>query len=181
MPLTNFITQLKKQDPCTQDQFYRQYARPMMCICMEYLRNRPLAEEVLMNGFYAAFKYISTLKSTDQRGMFSWLKKIFINECLKELNKKQLLIVATEKEIEEVGINNEALNSMSMADIMILVARLPEGYRIIFTLSVIDGYNHQEIGNMLNISIGNSKVQVSRAKNYFQKILISERKSYAAK
>lgn len=99
------------------------------------------------------------------------MKKIMINECLLFLRAKKDIVFITEEHGDEVILNEDVFEKMNADVILRLIKSLPDGYRIVFNMYVIEGYNHREIAEILQITEGTSKSQLSKAKAFLQKQL----------
>ncbi len=158
-----------------QNELYRRYASKMIGACLRYTKNREDAQDVLQDGFVKVFIHLKSFKG---EGSFEgWIKRIMINTALKHYRKN--LKFKDEVDIEtayDIGFENQIVSNMSAAELMIKVQQMPDGYRTIFNLYVIEGYQHNEIGELLGISEGTSKSQLSRARGYLMNILKGNRK-----
>jgi len=141
-------------------------------ICRRYVKNPEDAEELLLDGFYKFFKKINSFSYKGDAALYMWLKKIMINECLMFLRKKNVFTIVTEATVQEMPLQEDALDKLSAGEIFNLIVQLPVGYRTVFNLYVIEGMPHKEVAALLNISEGTSKSQLSKAKNLLQKMLL---------
>jgi len=164
---------LRNQDPAAQKQLYDRYSPLLFSVCRRYLRAREDAEEALVSGF---FKVFSQIASFSGQGSFEgWMRRIVINEALMMLRKSQLLIFPGDEVIQfdqPDGFSIEA--DLSAREIMVLLDELPNGYRTVFNLYIIEGYKHQEIADLLGISINTSKSQLILAKEKLRNLLIAK-------
>ena len=158
----------KKQDRICQKYLFDTYSDGMLMVCLRYVKSLPDAEEMMLNGFYNFFKAIDRFIYNGKGSIGGWLKKIMINECLMHLRKKGLQIV-NEDRAAEIGADDGQISRMNANEIYKLVMNLPEGYRTVFNLFVIEGYSHREIAKMLGINEGTSKSQLSKARIHLQK------------
>ncbi len=153
-----------------QNELYRRFAGKMMGVCLRYAKNRDDAKDILQDGFVRV--YIN-LKSFKGDGSFEgWIKRIMINTAIKHYHKN--LKFSNNIDIEaayDVGFDNNVLGKMAVSELMQLVQTLPDGYRTIFNLYIIEGYQHNEIAEMLGISEGTSKSQLARARNFLIKLI----------
>lgn len=153
---------------------YDKYNKRMLGICMRYSRQTMEAEDVMVQTFAKVFSQLHTYRG----GQFeAWLKRIFVRESINHYhkNKKQTWYNSQEPDYEIPSVEtNEILSMLGVEEIMKLVNALPDGARLIFNLYAIEGYTHQEIGAMLNISDGTSKSQYSRAKELLRSQLESK-------
>lgn len=138
----------------------------LMGICRRYLKNTEDAEDVFLDGMFKIFDNINKYKG---EGSFEgWMKRIMVNESLMHLrkHKKQKLTVEwTQIDDPEPPV---VIDQLAVADLKAMIEELPDGYRTVFNLYVIDGYKHREIGDMLGISINTSKSQLILAKKKLQ-------------
>lgn len=165
----HIIAQCIKNDRRAQNELFKTYAPLMLSICMRYLKNRETAEDILIHGFKKIFEKIGTFK---QEGSFEgWMKRIVINECLMELRKKknQYLTVS----IDNMNYEPEYFepDNLEYEEILKLLDLLPNGYRTVFNLYVIEGFKHKEIAAQLGISINTSKSQLILARRKLQTLL----------
>jgi RNA polymerase sigma factor (sigma-70 family) len=171
----DIITACKKGDRKAQERSYKNYYRAMMTICLRYTRNDEDAIEVLNNGFLKVFKNIQRYDSS-QAGLYTWIRTIVINSCLDFIKQKQRLEKVNElSENVEVHIAPEAIEKIKTTELLQLIRRLAPATGAVFNLYVIEGYNHKEIAQLLNISEGTSKWHLSDARKNLQQ-LISEPK-----
>jgi RNA polymerase sigma factor (sigma-70 family) len=165
------LERLRAQDPLAQKQVYDRYAPVMFSVCRRYLRSREEAEEALVSGLYKVFSQIEHYAGT---GSFEgWIRRIVVNEALMLLRKRQPLVFPGDDlqlSEREDGFSIEA--SLSARDILNLLDQLPNGYRTVFNLYVLEGFKHQEIADTLGISINTSKSQLILAKEKLQQLVI---------
>lgn len=141
----------------------------MLGICLRYLKNQMDAEEVMLTGFVKVFQHVGQFEN---KGSFEgWIKRIMVNEALGFLRKKEPMHLAIEKEVLQVATDANAEQDLAMDDLLRILHELPAGYRAVFNLYAIEGYSHKEIGDLLNISEGTSKSQLSKARVMLQRRL----------
>ncbi len=159
-----------KNNRKAQKELYERYGPVMKMVCLRYLHEKQLAEEVLNKGFFKVFDKMETY--TGEGSMEGWIRKIMVNECLNENQKRKVIY-----EPDEAGERNflrqvpEVESTHDVSHIMAVIAALPEGYRIVFNLCEIDGYSHKEIGERLGISESSSRSQLTRAKKLLRQKL----------
>lgn len=150
-----------------QEELYRRFSPRMYAVCLRYASNAEEAEDILQEGFIKIFKKLGSFRG---EGSFEgWIRRIFVNTAIEHFRRKRYLQPVTEREentIEGKGLS--ALDDLAEKDILELVRQLSPGYRTVFNMYVIEGYTHKEIGDMLGISEGTSKSQLSRAKVILQ-------------
>ena len=162
------INRCRDGDRLAQRELYRLYYKAMYNTCYRMLNDQVEAEDVMQESFLAAFLKINTYRGEMSFG--SWLKKIVINKSIdilrtrkvrfEELNEK----MAEPDESENTGLNYEEENEYQVAKIKEAVRMLPEGFRIVLTLALFEGYDHEEISMILKISESTSRSQLTRAK-----------------
>jgi len=166
------VEQSKKGDRKAQFALYNQYVDAMFQISLRMLNNRADAEDILQESFVKAFKKLNQFKYESSFG--AWLKRIVINNCINYLKKRKLKWV----EIKDAAIDLKAettenqLNQLpKIEQVKEKIKQLPDGFRIVLTLYLLEGYDHVEISQILNISESTSKTQYHRAKNKLKQLI----------
>lgn len=155
-----------------QQQLYQLYAKAMFNICYRMMNSREEAEDMLQESFTEAFIKLSTFRYESSFG--SWLKRIVINKCINELKRRKAELILTENIPDsntETDENDIETAKLKVNDVMRAMEQLPEGYRIIFSLYLLEGYDHTEIAQIMGITESTSKSQFSRAKQKLKEIL----------
>jgi RNA polymerase sigma factor (sigma-70 family) len=161
LSIEQLINDCKKKDIKAQEQLYRQYAPKLFSVCLKYSRNYTEAQDNLQDGFLLIFEKIHLFSF---KGSFEgWLKRVMINHILQLYRKETFLSLVDEEITEAVEVEVEE-ESVSIDYLMKIIQELPDRYRLVFNLFVIDGYSHPEIATLLNINIGTSKSNLSRAR-----------------
>jgi len=163
-------------DPRAQEMLYKLYSRRMYGVCLRFARNTLEADDILQEGF---IKVYSFLKDFRQEGSLEgWIRRTIVNTAINYYNSKQN--ERNETSIERADsfqyVSEDILDKISTAHLLNLIQELPEGYRMVFNLYIIEGYNHKEIAEMLHISENTSKSQLSRARMSLQEKLAEEKK-----
>lgn len=150
-----------------QEELYRRFSPKMYAVCLRYAGNAEEAEDILQEGFIKVFKKLDSFR---REGSFEgWVRRIFVNTAIEHFRRKRYLMPVTEKEENTIeGKYLSVLDDLAARDIMALVQELSPGYRTVFNLYVVEGYTHKEIADMMGISEGTSKSQLSRAKVILQ-------------
>lgn len=150
-----------------QEELYQRFSPRMYAVCLRYAGNAEEAADILQDGFIKVFKKLDSYRG---EGSFEgWIRRIFVNTAIEQFRRKKYLQPVTEKEENTLeGDYTSALDQLGAKDIMALIQELSPGYRTVFNLYVVEGYSHKEIGDMLGISEGTSKSQLSRAKVILQ-------------
>lgn len=164
---SDLINGCLKGDRRIQEELYRRFSPKMYAVCLRYAGNAEEAQDILQEGFIKVFKKLDSFRS---EGSFEgWIRRIFVNTAIEHFRRKRYLMPVTEKEENTIeGKYLSVLDNLAAADIMALVQELSPGYRTVFNMYVIEGYSHKEIGDILGISEGTSKSQLSRAKVILQ-------------
>jgi RNA polymerase sigma-70 factor (ECF subfamily) len=161
MSLKKLINNCKRKDRKAQAEIYQLYAGKLFGLCLKYSRNYQDAQDNLQNGFLTIFDKI---EQYDFKGSFEgWLKRIIINTALQTYREKNVLNLVTEEITEEIEIEIDD-DHISLDYLLKVVQELPNRYRQVFNLYVLDGYSHKEISKLLEISEGTSKSNLSRAR-----------------
>ena len=150
-----------------QEELYKRFSPRMYAVCLRYAGSSEEAEDILQEGFIKIFKKLDSFRG---EGSFEgWIRRIFVNTSIEHFRRKRYLQPVTEKEENTLEGNSlSALDGLAEKDILGLVRQLSPGYRTVFNMYVVEGYTHKEIGDMLGISEGTSKSQLSRAKVILQ-------------
>lgn len=163
-----------------QELLYKSTAAKLLAVCMRYAKDRVEAEDVLQLGYIKIFQKIKDYRG---EGAFEgWLRKIMVNTAIESYrrNAKRLVIVPLEEGFEQPSTAFD-FSRLAVQDLLGLVQKLADGYRIVFNMYVIEGYSHKEIADQLGISEGASKSQLSRARAILKKeIMKMEGIDYAA-
>lgn len=161
MSLEKLITDCKNNDAKAQEQLYRLFSAKLFSVCLKYSRNYAEAEDNLQDGFLIIFDKIN--QYTFKGSFEGWIKRIMVNNVLQQYRNVSFLELVNEDIIDdsEVDIDEDAI---SLDYLMKLIQELPDRYRLVFNLFVIDGYSHKEISELLGITTGTSKSNLSRAK-----------------
>lgn len=178
METAALIKEIKQGSAAAQKCLFDQLADKLLLVCVRYVKNPQDAEELLLDGFYKFFKKVSAFNYQGEAALCAWLKRIMINECLMFLRKKSVFTIATESAAEDIPLEEEALNNLSANEIFNIITQLPVGYRTVFNLYEIEGYEHSEIASSLGIAEGTSRSQLSKAKSLLQKMLLKKGTEY---
>jgi RNA polymerase sigma factor (sigma-70 family) len=152
-----------------QSMLYKQYSKAMFNLAYRMTNNREDAEDILQEAFIDCFRNIDSFRFESTFG--AWLKTILINKSINHLKKKKVDLILQENLPEKIEEQEEENNTYDTAKIFRGIESLPDGYRVILTLFLLEGYDHTEIAQILGISESTSKSQYSRAKDKLRKIL----------
>ena len=160
----------KARNSQAQFQLYRLYAKAMYNICYRIMNNREEAEDMLQESFTEAFMKIDTFRFESAFG--AWLKRITVNKCINALKKRKAELVYTDT-VSDSRHEEEEFDprGLTVAQVQHAMEELPEGYRLVFSLFLLEGYDHGEIAQILGISESTSKSQYTRARQKIKQIL----------
>jgi len=156
-----------------QYKIYEKYSKAMFSICYRMMNNREEAEDVLQESFSDAFSKLTSFRFESTFG--AWIKQIVVNRCINKLTKRKIDLFYSENisnydNIDENDHSEDELN-YEVNKVRNAIQLLPDGYRTIFSLYLLEGYDHEEISEILGISESTSKTQYIRAKNKLKEIL----------
>ena len=153
-----------------QEELYQRFSPRMYAVCLRYAGKAEEAEDILQEGFIKIFKKLDSFRS---EGSFEgWIRRIFVNTAIEHFRRKRYLMPISEKEENTIeGKYISVLDELAEKDILALVQELSPGYRTVFNMYVVEGYTHKEIADLLGISEGTSKSQLSRAKVILQEMV----------
>lgn len=161
MSLEQLILDCQKKNIKAQEQLFRLFSSKLFAVCLKYSRNYEEAQDNLQDGFMIIFEKIGQFAFA---GSFEgWAKRLMINNALQYYRKENFLKLINEDIADEEVVDIDD-NNISMDYLLGIIQELPDRYRLVFNLYVIDNYAHKEIADMLNISIGTSKSNLSRAR-----------------
>lgn len=141
----------------------------VLSICKRYGKRNEEVEEMLNDSFYTVFRYLD--RYDKQYDFKPWLRKVAINSCLQYLKKYRIAFHTEELTNQAEYVRTELTEDISYEHIHQLINRLPHAYRVVFNLYVIEEYKHSEIAELLGISVGTSKSNLSRAKQKLEQIM----------
>ncbi|GAA0891122.1 RNA polymerase sigma factor [Fulvivirga kasyanovii] len=168
------IARCLQGDRYAQSQLYKLYSKAMFNVCYRMTNNFDDAEDVLQEAFISAFKNLQSYKGDAAFG--AWLKRIVINKAINFIRKKQVEFAEVQDNIadEEPAPVEYSSAMMDIDRIKRAMTQLPDGYRLVFSLYLIEGYDHSEIAQILGITESTSKSQFNRSKKKLKEILQKE-------
>jgi RNA polymerase sigma factor (sigma-70 family) len=168
LTLDELILKCKQQDVKAQGALYTQYASVLFSICLRYSPNYTEAEDNLQDAFITIFEKIGQFKNT---GSFEgWMKRVTVNTVLQKYRKQKVFNIREEATIEQPLDEDEVIDSeVPLAFLLKCIQELPDRYRLVFSMYVLDGYAHKEIAELLEISDGTSKSNLARARGILKK------------
>jgi RNA polymerase sigma-70 factor (ECF subfamily) len=167
------IDECRKGSRKAQFRLYELYAKAMYNAAYRIVNNREEAEDMLQEAFTDCFRNIGSFRSDSTFG--AWLKTIVVNKCINRLRKREaeLIYVDDYRPVERAEDEAPAEMWPDASVIARAVEKLPDGYRVVFSLYLLEGYDHSEISQIMNISESTSKTQYLRAKEKLKKILVT--------
>lgn len=158
-------------DRSSQYALYKQYSKAMYNICYRITNDEDDAKDVLQEAFLKAFGNLKSYRGESSFG--AWLKKIVIHQAINHLRKQRLMVEPIgDKDFVESGAGEEDENlTLNVDRVREAIQKLPDGFRTVFTLYLLEGYDHAEIGQILGISESTSKTQYIRARKKLKEIL----------
>ncbi len=170
------IEECRRGSRKAQFRLYELYAKAMFNAAYRIVNNREEAEDMLQEAFTDCFRNIGSYRSESTFG--AWLKTIVINKCINRLRKREaeLVYVDDYRSVERPADEAEEVCWPDTSVIAKAAEKLPDGYRVVFSLYLLEGYDHAEISQIMNISESTSKTQYLRAKDKLKKILINMQK-----
>lgn len=166
MSLKQLIEKCVKNDTKAQSQLYQLYAGKLFTICLKYSKNYADAEDVLHDAFMTIF---SKIGQYNYKGSFEgWIKRITINTALQRYRGTAVFELVKEELVEDEPVEVDD-TTVTVGFLLECVQQLPDRYRLVFNLYVLDGYSHREIASMLAISEGTSKSNLARARMILKK------------
>lgn len=165
----------KKENQKAQLQVYRLYSEAMYFVACRYIKNEEEAKEIMHEGFLKAFQNVH--KILDAKLFGAWLKKIIINQCLDSLRKKKLETISMEDQpLEQMADDENDWNvagNITKKHVEKAIEKLPEKYQWVIKLYLMEGYDHTEISEILQIAVKTSRTQLRRGKLLLQEQLKS--------
>lgn len=170
----DLIDRCRKGDTQAQFQLYKLYYKAMYNTCVRMVKNQQEAEDIMQESFLAVFRHMDTYKGEVSFG--AWIKRIVINRCLDHLKKKKIDLCPIEEKLFKLESPTERDFHHSSKGEMIekikkAMVKLPHGYRIILSLYLLEGYDHQEIAQIMEITSSTSRSQYTRAKKKLLELL----------
>lgn len=161
----------RRGDARSQEKLFRHFYGFVMGICLRYASSRQQAQEMLNDSFLKVFEKI--IETTDIQVFRAWLRRIAVNTALDHYRKEKRRTERLETGVDEtdLAVNGDVIDRMSAEDIIALLQEIPETYRLVFNLYEIEGYSHQEIGQMLSLPAATSRTYLTRAKQRMQWLL----------
>lgn len=161
---------INRDNDC-QRMLFEKYAGKMMSVCLRYANDQSEAQDILQVGFVKVFDYMHQFRN--QGSFEGWMRRVFVSVALRQFNKKKLRFdEIVEDHLDMPSDDASVLSKISEEEIHRLIRSLPDGYRTVFNLHVIEGYSHEEIGEMLKIQASTSRTQLLKARKMLQGLIL---------
>lgn len=162
MTLEELILNCKNQDLKAQEELYKKFSGILFSVCLKYSPNYHEAEDNLQDAFITIFNRIEQFKG---KGSFEgWMKRVTVNTVLQKYRKQRVFNLSNEEQLEEEAVIEIEDNAVPLDFLLKIVQELPDRYRLVFTMYVLDDYTHKEISEIVGISVGTSKSNLARAR-----------------
>lgn len=165
------IDRCREGDSLAQFEIYKLYYKAMFNTCVRIVNDPTEAEDIMQESFFKAFEKLSTYRNEVSFG--AWLKRIVVNSSLDFMKKKKLTLISIEqaygvKDDDSLSIND--FEPESVEQLKKALNLLPEGYKLVINLVLIEGYSHDEVAEMLGVTASTSRSQLARAKKRLMEI-----------
>ncbi len=162
------IFECTKENAKAQRILFDKYSKKMFAVCMRYAKNAQQAEDVLQDGFVKVF---SNIKNFKQEGSLEgWIRRIMVNTSLDQIRKNEKF--SNDYSLDDVGYkiqnNDFIIENLQAEDLLNIIKKMPNGYKVVFNMFAIEGYSHSEIAENLGVSESTSKTQYLRARLYLK-------------
>ena len=156
-----------------QKLLFDRYSGKMMSVCLRYANDENRAQDILQEGFIKVFGYIHQYRFD---GSFEgWMRRVFVSVATRQLSKEKILFTDVDLSNDAyTSIDPSVVSKISEDEIHLMIRSLPEGYRTVFNLAVIEGYSHEEIAAMLDIQPTTSRGQLLKARKYLQALILKK-------
>ena len=167
------IQNCQNNQKAAQAELYKNYSAKLFSVCLRYADSYEDAQDYFQDGFIMIFNKINQFRF---EGSFEgWMRRIIVNACIEKYRNKNHLYVVNEEITQDDWLEDDKVedewNDYSYDELLEIIRELPERYRQVFNLYVMEEYSHQEIAEMLQITVGTSKSNLSRAKEKLKELL----------
>ena len=169
LPDQKLVELCLKKNPKALDELYNRLSSKMFGVCLRYAKNRDDAQDLLHDGFVKVFTGLHEYKGNGS--LEGWIRRIMVNTAINFYKRKagRFFGLTDEEEENIVGYNEDAIEQISTKELLHFINEMPDGYRLVFNMHVIEGYKHVEISELLGISEATSKTQFMKARRYLMK------------
>lgn len=164
----NMIEECVSGNVRAQETLYRMLAPKMFGVCLRYSKDSTEAEDNLQEGFIKVFTYIKNFRN--EGSLEGWVRKIMVNVSLEKFRKQNLMYPVEDMSVfESKNYSNDIIERITADELIELIQELPPRYRMVFNLFVMEGMNHKEIAELMQITEGTSKSNLARAKDIMKR------------
>ena len=160
----DLVQECVKSNPLAQKVLYERYYSRMLSLCIRYSDSKDDAKDSLHDGFIALF---SKIESYSGKGSFEgWMRRLFVNNMLMKIRKRDLIreSVSVDDMSWNLPVKEDVFDKLRSKDVIKLISQMPQGYRVVFNMIVIEGYSYQEVAKELNVSEVSVRSQLSRGR-----------------
>lgn len=167
----DLIVGCQREERQAQEALYARYSRRMFAVCLRYARHRSEAEDLLQEGFIRVFDKLSGFRM--EGSLEGWVRRIMVHTCINHHRKSSVrnevlgTLTRPERAVPPMAVAN-----LGQQELLLLVQALPEGYRMVFNLFAIEGYDHAEIAELLGCAESTSRSQLAKARRMLQKRIL---------
>jgi RNA polymerase sigma-70 factor (ECF subfamily) len=165
----DIIERCRQADRQAQFQLYQLYAKSMYNLCLRLLNSEPDAEDLLQQSFVDVFSKLDSFRQEASIG--AWIRRIVVNNCINFLQKRKLTLENLDDQLQQLPETEASSLQLDVDSIHQAIQKLPEGCRVVLCLYLLEGYDHQEIAQILHIAESTSKSQYSRARKMLRELL----------
>jgi RNA polymerase sigma factor (sigma-70 family) len=170
----DLIMLCNKNDRKGQQILFDLYKRKVMGICLRYASSKMEADDILQEAFIKIYNSLLKNNATEINSLAAWIHRVTTNTAINIFHqeKNNMATLKLDELVEDDWFANESvLESMSEEELLQLIREMPVGFRVVFNLFIIDGFNHKEIGEKLHINESSSRSRLTRAKNWLRERL----------
>lgn len=172
--IDHIIEACKKKNQASCKQLYQMFKNSLFSICLRYCSNRSEAEDWLQESFISIFKNLHQFDK-NKGSFYTWASRIVVNTILMHKRKQRIDFSPIENVVPiAVSFEDSIVDQMQYRDLVKNIQLLPNGFKTVFNLYEIEGYNHREISDILGISVSTSKTQLMRAKLALKKTILQQ-------
>lgn len=166
---TQLIQNCIKGEPTAQRLFYEKYSGKLYGICLRYARDNAEAQDILQESFIRIFKYLPDYQH--KGSVEGWMRRIVVNVALRTIQAAFSRYELPVEALPDSSIEADILPQLNAEELLLLIRKLPDGYRVVFNMYAIEGYSHAEVAAQLNIDESTSRSQLTKARKLLKKWL----------
>lgn len=171
---SELVRKCRRGSPQAQKALFDTYANRFYRLMIRYVKVQQDAEDLVMVGFTKVFDHIHKFELVDEGGLEAWMRKIMVNQALMWLRRKHNFNLTETLDSANPEHDLEGLQDLDGEYLYQLILELPAGYRTVFNLAIVEGYDHNEIASMLGINEGTSRSQLFKARQILKRKILEE-------